>query len=204
MTEIIQNLLSLIDTLHYWGVFILMTIESSFIPFPSELIVPPAAYLAAQGKMNVYLVVLSGTLGSLLGALINYYLAMWLGRPLVFSLVKKKWAKFFLLSEKKVEKSEKYFLKYGGLSTFLCRLVPAVRQLISLPAGFTRMKLKPFIFFTTLGAGIWVSVLAALGYVFGAQEELIMAYARQLGMFFLLLLLLVFSLLIFFKKRRVS
>ncbi|MDA1060620.1 MAG: DedA family protein [bacterium] len=181
-----------------------MTIESSFVPFPSELIIPPAAYLASQGKMDVYLVILFGTLGSLLGALINYYLAMSLGRPVVYSLVKRKWAKYLLLNEKKVEKSEKYFLKYGGLSTFLGRLIPAVRQVISLPAGFTRMKLKPFLFYTTLGAGIWVCVLAALGYFFGANEELIRQYSHQIGFYVLFAILLSLVIVFLFRKWRRS
>lgn len=189
--DLMQNLLGLIDSLHYFGIFILMTIESSFIPFPSEVVVPPAAYLAAQGKMNIFLVILFAILGSLAGALINYYLAMWLGRPLVYALAEKKWAKFLLLSPGKIEKSERYFLKYGSLSTFLGRLIPAVRQLISLPAGFTKMPLKAFLLFTTLGAGIWVCVLAALGYFFGAKQELLMRYYREVTIGFVLLVVVI-------------
>jgi len=170
---IIQWLLDLSSSLGYGGIFLLMTIESSFVPFPSEIVIPPAAYLAAQGEMNVGLVILFGILGSLCGAIINYFLAMWLGRPIIYSLTEKKWTSVFLINSKKVEKAERYFLKYGGLSTFIGRLFPAVRQLISLPAGFSRMKFLPFIFYTTLGAGIWVIVLAAIGYYLGVNEEFI-------------------------------
>ncbi len=163
-----QILLDFSADLGYLGILFLMTVESSFIPFPSELAIPPAAYLAYQGEMNIYLVVLFGILGSLIGALINYYLAFFLGRPIIYSLTEKKWAKVFLISSKKIEKAERYFLKYGEASTFIGRLIPVIRQLISLPAGFTKMKLRPFIIYTTLGAGIWVIVLAVIGYGDGA------------------------------------
>ena len=163
-----QILLDFSADLGYLGILFLMTVESSFIPFPSELVIPPAAYLAYQGEMNIYLVVLFGILGSLIGALINYYLALCLGRPIIYSLTEKKWAKVFLISSKKIEKAERYFLKHGEASTFIGRLIPVIRQLISLPAGFTKMKLRPFIIYTTLGAGIWVIVLAVIGYGAGA------------------------------------
>lgn len=176
MQDIVSYFLELSSSLGYLGVFLLMVIESSFIPFPSEIVVPPAAYLAARGEMNVYIVVLAGVAGSLVGALVNYFLAMYLGRPLVYNLVSKKWARVFLLSRSKVERAEKYFLEYGSLSTFLGRLVPAVRQLISLPAGFVRMDFGKFVFFTSLGAGLWVAILAALGYFLGANEEIFSKY----------------------------
>ena len=195
-----ETLLNLVGS--YWGVFFLMGIESSFIPFPSELVIPPAAYLAYQGDMNVFLVVLVGILGSLLGALVNYFLAMWLGRPLVYVLVEKRWARMFLLSKSKVEKAEKYFLERGGVSTFVGRLLPAIRQLISLPAGFSRMHLGKFIGFTALGTGVWVSVLAVLGYYFGAQQELIAEYSHLIGSVLLLVVLLAVFGFLFFKKRR--
>lgn len=186
MEQFFGFILDLAGDWGYFGIVFLMAIESSFIPFPSEIVIPPAAYLAYQGTMNIYFVVLCGVLGSLIGATINYFLAMWLGRPLVYKIVEKKWARLFLLSKKSVEKSENYFLKYGGISTFLGRLVPAVRQLISLPAGFVRMKFSSFLFFTALGSGFWVSILAALGYYFGAKQEVFELYYREIsiGMIF--------------------
>ena len=138
-----QILLDFTQGMGYTGVLFLMTIESSFIPFPSELVITPAAYLASKGEMNIVLVVFFGILGSLIGALINYYLAMYLGRPLVYALTEKKFSKILLINSKKLEKAEKFFLKYGEFSTFTGRLIPVVRQLISLPAGFTKMKLLP-------------------------------------------------------------
>lgn len=193
----LDSLLIFVDT--YWGIFFLMSIESSFIPFPSELVIPPAAYLAYQGGMSIFLVVLFGVLGSLCGALINYYLAMYLGRPLVYVLVEKKWARAFLLSKAKLEKAEKYFLEYGGVSTFVGRLLPGIRQLISLPAGFTKMSLGRFLLFTALGSGIWVSVLAVLGYYFSSQQELFFRYYKEIGYVLGALLILV---VVFILRRR--
>lgn len=198
--NLFDSLSFLVD--NYWGVFFLMSIESSFIPFPSEIIVPPAAYLAFQGKMNVFLVVLAGIGGSVCGALINYFLAMKLGRPIIYTLLDKKWMKFLLLNRKKVEKSEEYFLEYGAVSTFIGRLIPAVRQLISLPAGFTKMNVGVFVVFTSLGAGIWVAILAALGYFFGAEQERLMLYYRELTFGFVALALVVFLCIYIKRKKR--
>ncbi len=141
-----------------------MAIESSFIPFPSEVVIPFAAYKAAQGGMNVFGVVIAGTIGALTGALINYYLAKYLGRPLVYKLAGSKVGKILLLSEKKVMHAEDYFIKNGNSSTFIGRLVPAVRQLISIPAGLANMKIRNFIIYTVAGAGIWNIILAVIGY----------------------------------------
>jgi len=162
-----QVLLEFTEGMGYFGVFFLMTIESSFIPFPSELVIPPAAYLASKGQMNIFLIIFFGIFGSLIGALINYYLAMFLGRPIIYSLTEKKFTSLLLINSKKLKKAEKFFLKYGEFSTFTGRLIPVVRQLISIPAGFTRMKLIPFMFYTSLGAGIWVVILAVIGYTGG-------------------------------------
>ncbi len=175
----IETILQIFSDMGYGGILFLMTIESSFIPFPSEIIIPPAAYLASQGEMNVYLVVFFGILGSLLGAIINYYLAMWLGRATVYSLTERKLAKFVLINSAKVKKAEDFFLRHGSISTFFGRLIPVIRQLISLPAGFSKMDLKKFIFFTSLGSGIWVVILALLGYFFGVNQELILEYSKQ-------------------------
>ncbi len=194
-------ILTLVNSIGYLEVFLLMTLESSFVPFPSEIVIPPAAYLASQGSLNIYLVVVSGVLGSLLGALINYFLALKLGRLIIYKLADSKVSKIFLISEEKIAKSEKYFLKHGAASTFFGRLIPVIRQLISLPAGLSRMNLAKFIFYTSLGSFIWVSLLAMLGYVAGEKQEIIISYYREI-------VLIVISLLIIFyvikkiRKRR--
>lgn len=188
--------------LGYPGIIILMAIESSFIPFPSEVVIPPAAYLAYKGEFNVFLVILCGVIGSLIGAVVNYVLAMYLGRPLVYVLVEKKWAKFFLLSKRNVERAESYFLKYGAMSTFLGRLVPAVRQLISLPAGFVRMNFLVFLFFTFLGSTLWVSILAALGYFFGSNQEIFQKYYETIAVSVVLFVILFAGVYFFCKFRR--
>lgn len=142
-----------------------MTIESSFIPFPSEIVVSPAAYFSAQNSdLNIYLIVVAATVGALIGALINYYLAKIIGRPLVHSFAESRIGHICMLSSEKVTNAENYFEKHGSISTFLGRLIPAVRQLISIPAGLAQMPLLKFCVFTSLGAGIWNIVLALLGY----------------------------------------
>lgn len=157
-----------VDNADYWLVFLLMTVESSFIPFPSEVVVPPAAYLACTtGDMNVYLVVLVATAGALCGALINYYLALWVGRPLVYRFADSRLGHACLIDREKVDKADEYFNKHGIVSTLIGRLVPVVRQLISVPAGIARMNIGVFIVFTTIGALIWNVVLTALGYWLG-------------------------------------
>ncbi len=154
-----------IDNLNYWTITLLMTIESSFIPFPSEVVVPPAAYdAAATGRMNLFLIIFFATLGADIGALINYYLARWVGRPIVYKFANSRFGHMCLIDQAKVEKAEKYFADHGAISTFVGRLIPAVRQLISIPAGLARMKLSTFLLYTTLGAGIWNTTLALLGY----------------------------------------
>lgn len=184
-----------LDHLNYWTITLLMTIESSFIPFPSEVVVPPAAYKAAVGdSMNVYLVVLCATLGADLGALINYFLAKWLGRPIVYKFAGSRFGHMCLIDEAKVQHAEEYFDKHGALSTFIGRLIPAVRQLISIPAGLAKMKLGTFLLYTTLGAGIWNSILAAIGYYLSTvpgieTEEQLLAkvteYSHELGYIFI-------------------
>lgn len=154
-----------LENLNYWVVTIFMTIESSFIPFPSEVIVPPAAWKAmTDDSMNIFLVVLFATIGADLGALINYYLARWLGRPIVYKFANSRLGHMCLIDEEKVHHAEEYFRKHGAASTFFGRLIPAVRQLISIPAGLAGMKLGPFLLYTTLGAGICNAILALLGY----------------------------------------
>lgn len=155
-----------LDNLSYWVIVLFMAIESSFIPFPSEVIVPPAAWLSAtpDSDLNIFLVILSATLGAVIGALVNYALALWLGRPIVYAFANSRFGHMCLIDQEKVETAERFFDKHGAVSTFVGRLIPAVRQLISIPAGLARMGLSRFVLFTTLGAGIWNTVLAALGY----------------------------------------
>lgn len=152
----------------YLFVFIFMTIESSFIPFPSEFVVPPAAFLAcahgSNNDMNIYMVVVFATLGALAGSLINYYLALWLGRPIVNRFANSRVGHACLINQQKVDKAEDYFKKHGSISTFIGRLIPAVRQLISIPAGLAKMNIAKFCLFTCLGAAVWNVVLALLGW----------------------------------------
>lgn len=153
------------EHLNYWTVMMLMAIESSFIPFPSEIVIPPAAYFSMHnGNLSIYLIVLFATLGAIVGALVNYFLAKIIGRPLIHALAESRFGHICMLSSEKVTKAEEYFEKHGAISTFLGRLIPAVRQLISIPAGLARMSLVKFCVFTALGAGIWNVVLALLGY----------------------------------------
>lgn len=177
-----------LDHLNYWTVTLLMTIESSFIPFPSEVIVPPAAYRAAStGEMNLLAILLCATLGAVLGALINYGLAAWLGRPLVLKFVNSKIGHLCMLNEEKLHKAEAYFNRHGAVSTLVGRLIPAIRQLISIPAGLSGMKLLPFIGYTALGAGLWNSVLAGLGYWLESQIpedrliDTVTRYSHEIG-----------------------
>ena len=154
-----------LENLNYWVVTLFMTIESSFIPFPSEVIVPPAAWKAMSHEgMSIVLVILFATIGADLGALINYYLAKWLGRPIIYKFANSRFGHMCLINEEKVQYAEEYFRKYGVASTFFGRLVPVVRQLISIPAGLSGMKLSSFLLYTTLGASIWNIILALMGY----------------------------------------
>lgn len=176
-----------LDHLNYWTITLLMTIESSFIPFPSEIVVPPAAYRAAtSANLNVFLVVLFSTLGADLGATINYVLSRTLGRVVVYKFADSKLGHICLIDRDKVENAERYFDNHGAISTFVGRLIPAVRQLISIPAGLAKMHFGKFLFFTTIGAGIWNSVLAAAGYFMASvvsEEEMlatVSAYNNEL------------------------
>lgn len=180
------------ENMNYATITVLMTVESSFIPFPSEIVVPPAAYIASQpgSKLNIYLVVLFATIGALIGALINYFGAIYLGRPIVYKFAKSKLGHMFLLSEDKVMKAELYFNRRGKVSTFVGRLIPGIRQLISIPAGLARMNLFSFMFYTFIGAGIWNAILALLGYVAHGQQELINRYTHELSFIFLGLIVL--------------
>ena len=201
-----------LDHLNYWTVTLFMAIESSFIPFPSEAVVPPAAWKAAvTGEMNVFLVVAFATAGALIGAFINYYLAVWLGRPIVYKFANSRIGHMCLIDEAKVQNAEKYFDKHGAVSTFIGRLVPAVRQLISIPAGLARMGLGRFVLYTSLGAGVWNAILAALGYYMASipglqTEEAVMnkvkEYSSEIGIVFVVLAVAIVAYLIYKGVRK--
>ncbi len=174
MHELINWLLNTLNAMGYPGIFALMAMESSVIPVPSELVMPPAGYLAHQGQMNIWLVILMGTLGSLVGAYANYFVSHWLGRPLVL-----KYGKYVGINEKKFAKVESFFLKHGEISTFIGRLLPVIRHLISIPAGIAGMNHLRFSLYTLAGAGIWCTILTWIGYFIGKEQELIMKYSRQ-------------------------
>ena len=168
-------LLPLLNNLNYWTVLLLMFIEGSVIPAPSELIVPPAAYRAAAGELNIVLVVVVATIGAVLGSTANYFAAYYLGRPVVYRFANSRMGHLCLINQEKIEKAEKYFYDHGVIATLTGRLLPGIRQIISIPAGLSKMKFWKFILYTTVGAGIWNTVLAALGWYlhsFVPKEEL--------------------------------
>lgn len=175
LTDIISWIVNTVGSLGYPGIFLLMLIESSFIPFPSEVIMIPAGYLASKGEMNMVAVILCGIIGSLFGALLNYYLAIKLGRPLLI-----RYGKYVMFNENNLQKMEDFFARHGHISTFTGRLIPMIRQYISIPAGLARMNLSIFCFYTGLGAGIWVIILTLLGYFIGENEMLIKEYLRDI------------------------
>lgn len=175
----------------YPGIVLLMALESSFFPFPSEVVIPPAAYLAATGKMNIVMVITCGIAGSLLGAVFNYWLAFQFGRPFF-----EKYGRYILVSHKSLEKADRFFERHGHISTFIGRLLPGIRQYISLPAGLAHMGMLAFCAATALGAGIWVTVLAALGYLFGRNENLIMQNLHWMT----LAMIIICAILIFFYR----
>jgi len=172
--EAINWLVSTIGAMGYTGIFLLMAMESSIFPIPSEVVMPPAGFLVQQGKMDMLWVILSGTLGSLIGAYANYFAARYLGRPLLL-----KYGKYVWITEEHFEKVENYFNQHGEISTFIGRLLPVVRHLISLPAGLAGMNHLKFTAYTLLGAAIWVSVLTWIGYFIGENQELILRYSHE-------------------------
>jgi membrane protein DedA with SNARE-associated domain len=174
MHALINWLVLTIGALGYPGIFILMAMESSVIPIPSELVMPPAGYLAQQGQMHMAVAILCGTLGSLVGAYANYFAARHLGRPLIL-----KYGKYVWITEEKFAKVEQYFKDHGEISTFIGRLLPVVRHLISLPAGLAGMNHLKFSLYTLFGAGLWVTVLTVIGYFIGAERALIYKYSHQ-------------------------
>jgi len=196
--------------MNYASITALMTIESSFIPFPSEVVIPPAAFLAGDPEsvlcvtgtypVDVLFVVLFGTLGAMLGAVINYLLSMWLGRVIVYKFADSKFGHLCLINREKVEKAERYFNDHGKISTFVGRLIPGIRQLISIPAGLSKMPFGPFLLFTFLGALVWNSILAVIGYIAAGQMDTIKKYSHELSV---AILALFGAVLLFFIVKKI-
>lgn len=186
LRELAQDLVDLIFDWGYVGIFCLMAVESSFVPFPSEIILIPAGFLASKGDMSIGMIMASALGGSLLGAYINYYLALSLGRKIL-----RRYGKYFFIKEDALVKMDGFFEKHGHISTFTGRLIPGIRQLISIPAGLARMNLGVFSLYTALGAGIWAFILTMLGYFIGENQELIDTYLKQItiGVLFILAIL---------------
>ena len=179
LSAFIHWLIDTVSALGYPGIVVLMAIESSVLPLPSELVMPPAGYLAAKGQMNASLATLAGALGSVIGALVNYSLAVLVGEPVL-----RRYGKFVLVSNASLDRAEAFFARHGEISTLIGRLVPVVRHLISIPAGMSRMRLRRFVLFTGLGAGVWCAVLVYIGWLLGRHEEALQeaavhAYTRQ-------------------------
>lgn len=173
--DLISWILATVRDWGYTGIFILMALESTVLPVPSELVLIPAGYLAHQGEMSFWLIVLSSTVGSLVGASFNYAVAMWLGRPFL-----ERWGRFFFVRPELLHKTDAFFLRHGAVSTFTGRLIPGIRHVISIPAGLTRMNAGAFAFYTCLGAGLWSLVLTLFGYFLGGNEALITQYKHHI------------------------
>lgn len=197
MHDLINSLLNTLNAMGYPGIFALMAMESSVIPVPSELVMPPAGYLAHQGQMNIWIAILTGTLGSLVGAYANYFVSHWLGRPLVL-----KYGKYFWITEKKFAKVESFFLKHGEISTFIGRLLPVIRHLISIPAGIAGMNHLRFSLYTLAGAGIWCTILAWIGYFIGKEQALIMKYSHQAVIGVIIFSAILITVYVWIQKKR--
>lgn len=195
--DLATYLVSSILDFGYLGIFILMAVESSFIPFPSEVVLIPAGYLASQGEMRVELIFIASLVGSLVGSFINYFGALFIGRAFL-----ERYGKYFFISQEALHKMDRYFEKHGHISTFTGRLIPGIRQLISIPAGIAKMDLKVFAIFTALGAGLWSLVLIGLGYFIGENQALLESYLHQItfGVFAIILL----SLGIYFYRHKLK
>jgi len=197
MEAIVLWLVRVIGDMGYVGILLLMAMESSLFPIPSELVVPPAGYLASQGQMQIGLVIFFSTLGSLIGALFNYAIAYYLGRPWIL-----RYGKYFLIPPEKFARVEAFFLRHGEISTFTGRLIIVVRHLISLPAGLSRMDLARFCFFTVVGSFIWVTILAFIGYIVGNNMELVKIYYKQTVVALVIIMGLVLTGYIYWQKRK--
>ncbi len=196
LKELAADLVDLIFDWGYFGIFVLMTIESSFIPFPSEIVLIPAGYLASKGEMHTGMIMLSALGGSMSGAFVNYYLALLLGRKML-----AKYGKYFFIKENALQKMDDYFEKHGHISTFIGRLLPGIRQLISIPAGLARMNLAVFSIYTALGASLWAFILVMLGYTIGENQELLNAYLKQITFVVVVILVLLALWYIRYQKR---
>jgi len=192
-------LVDIIGGMGYTGIVFLMFIESTFIPLPSELVIPPAGYLISQNQMHWSGVLVSGTVGSLLGALCNYAIAIYFGRPFIL-----KYGKYFGVSKDHLEKGERFFKSHGSISTFIGRLILGIRHYISFPAGLARMDLKKFCFYTSFGAGIWVGILAYIGYLVGNNKELVFAYSKQWSVYIISGCILIVLAYVLWHKKRTS
>lgn len=199
LRELAADLVDLIMDWGYVGVFILMTIESSFIPFPSEIVLIPAGYLASKGEMHIGMIMLSALGGSMAGAFVNYYLALLLGRKIL-----SKYGKYFFIKENALQNMDDYFEKHGHISTFIGRLLPGIRQLISIPAGLARMNLAVFSIYTALGASLWAFILVMLGYTIGENKELLDTYLHQITLGVVAILFLLALWYIRYQKRSVK
>ena len=197
--EAINWLVSTIGSMGYTGIFLLMAMESSIFPIPSEVVMPPAGYLAQQGKMDMSLVILAGTFGSLVGAYANYFAARFLGRPLLL-----KYGRYVGISEAHFDRTENYFKDHGEISTFIGRLLPVVRHLISLPAGLASMNHVKFTAYTLLGAGIWVSILTWIGYFIGENKDLIVQYSHQAVIGVVVFSIILAGIYIWLHKRKLA
>ncbi len=196
MAEIVNWVVNMVGSLGYIGIFVMMFLESSFFPFPSEVVMVPAGYLASKGEMSLSLAVIAGIVGSLSGAIFNYYLAKNFGRAFLL-----KYGKYLFLKEDSLDKLERFFKNHGEVSTFSGRLIPGVRQYISLPAGMAKMNLAKFSLYTSLGAGIWVVILTLLGYYIGENEAIIKEYLKYITIAAVTFVALVIAIYIWFKKR---
>lgn len=195
--QIIEWIVGVVGHWGYPGIVVMMFLESSFFPFPSEVVMIPAGYLAYKGEMSAVMAVAMGIVGSWLGALFNYYLAVFLGRPFLL-----RWGKYFFMNEAKLLKVEGFFRRHGEISTFTGRLITVVRQYISFPAGLARMNIARFLFYTGLGAGIWVTVLVWIGYAAGQNEELISEYSREASMLAVAGCLVLIAVYVIVQRRR--
>lgn len=195
--EIVTLIVDLVSQWGYWGIVIMMALESSFVPFPSEVVMIPAGYLSFKGEMNILIAIGMGLFGSWIGALVNYYIAVYLGRPFLM-----KWGKYLFINEAKFIKVEEFFRRHGEVGTFTGRLIPLVRQYISFPAGLARMNVGKFLFYTGLGAGTWVTVLAMIGYMAGQNEELIKKYSHQATVGALILCAVIILVYIYVYRKR--
>ena len=202
LAELFQWLIETISTFGYLGIIVLMAIESSVLPLPSELVIPPAGYLVAKGEMNGWLVVLCGAVGSILGALVNYAGALYIGEPIL-----RRYGRYFFISMRTLDKSEAFFRRHGEVSTFTGRLIPGVRHLISIPAGLARMNLARFMFFTGLGAGLWCAILAYIGWLLGKHEAalkdaLVQDYVHRALLIVLPMIIVLILVYVWWQRRR--